>query len=160
MERPQDARPSPMRLAFYQPDQPGNVGAMLRLGACLGLSVDIIAPCGFPASAPSLRRAAMDYAEQVDLTLHDDWEAFRTAQAGRLLLLTTQGSENYCNFGFNRDDILLLGSESRGVPPEIHAEAVARLRIPLAPHARSLNVVNAAAMVVGEALRQTKGFPS
>lgn len=148
-----------MRLAFYQPDQPGNVGAMLRLGACLGLPVDIIAPCGFPASAPSLRRAAMDYAAQVDLTLHDDWDAFRKAQGGRLLLLTNQGAQGYTAFSYRRDDILLLGSESRGVPPEVHALADARLRIPLVPDARSLNVVNAAAMVVGEALRQTKAFP-
>ena len=148
-----------MRLAFYQPDQPGNVGAMLRLGACLGLAVDIIAPCGFPASAPALRRAAMDYAQQVDLTLHDDWQAFRKAQPQRLLLLTTQGAQGYSDFSYRGDDILLLGSESQGVPPEIHAQADARLRIPLVPEARSLNVVNAAAMVVGEALRQTKGFP-
>ena len=147
-----------MRLAFYQPDQPGNVGAMLRLGACLGLPVDIIAPCGFPASAPSLRRAAMDYAQQVDLTLHDDWDAFRRTRPERLLLLTTQGSVPYAAFSFRRDDILLLGSESRGVPADVHAVADGRLRIPLVEGARSLNVVNAAAMVVGEALRQTRGF--
>ena len=148
-----------MRIAFYQPDQPGNVGAMLRLGACLGLAVDIIAPCGFPTSAPALRRAAMDYAAQVDLTLHDDWDAFRKAQPQRLLLLTTQGAQGYTEFSYKSDDILLLGSESRGVPREVHAIAEARLRIPLVPDARSLNVVNAAAMVVGEALRQTKAFP-
>jgi len=147
-----------MRLAFYQPDQPGNVGAMLRLGACLGLPVEIIAPCGFPASAPALRRAAMDYADHVDFTLHDDWEAFRTLRPERLLLLTTQGATPYSGFGYRRDDILLLGSESRGVPENVHALADARLLIPLVPGARSLNVVNAAAMVAGEALRQTKGF--
>ena len=149
-----------MRLALFQPDIPQNLGAALRLGACLGISVDIVEPCGFPLSDKAVRRAAMDYAETVDARRHASWGEFLTTRSGRILLFTTRGSAPFHRFQFRPDDTLLFGRESAGVPDEVHAAADARLLIPLAPGARSLNVVNAAAMALGEALRQTDGFPS
>src|SRR3954471_17189391 len=149
-----------MRLALFQPDIPQNLGAALRLGACLGLPVDIIEPCGFPLSDRAVRRAAMDYAQTVDAVRHASWGEFLTARQGRLILFTTRGGLAFHQFEFRPTDILLFGRESAGVPDDVHAAAEARLFIPLAPGARSLNVVTAAAMAAGEALRQTDGFPS
>jgi len=152
-----------MRLALYQPDIPQNTGAMLRLAACLGIGVDLIEPCGFVWSDRRLRRAGMDYLEGVALTRHESWTAFQTvlaAQArGRLVLLTTSASTSYAEFAFRPGDTLLVGRESAGVPAEVHAAADARLVIPMRPGARSLNVALAAAIVLGEALRQTGALP-
>ena len=151
-----------IRLALYQPDIPQNTGAMLRLGACLTVPVDIVEPCGFPLSDKSLRRAGMDYLDQVDLTIHPGWEAFCSSlddRSRRLILLTTKAQTSYTAFGFGSSDVILTGRESAGVPDEVHRRADHRVIIPLSPHARSLNVANAAAMVLGEALRQTKSFP-
>lgn len=148
-----------MRLALFEPDIPQNAGAILRLGACLGLPVDIIEPCGFLFDDKRLRRAGMDYLDQVEMTRHDSWAAYARARTGRLLLLTTKGRTRYTDFPFRADDNLLLGRESAGVPEEVHAAADARLVIPLRPEARSLNVALAAAMVLSEALRQTESFP-
>ena len=147
-----------MRLALYQPDIPQNTGTILRLGACMGVGVDIIEPCGFPFSDKGLRRAGMDYLDQVDVTRHLSWEDFLENHGNkpcRLVLLTTRGSTTYTDFGFLRDDILLLGRESAGVPEEVHHAADARIKIPMAAGVRSLNIAVAAAMVLGEALRQT-----
>ena len=154
-----------MRLALFQPDIPQNLGAALRLGACLGISVDIIEPCGFPLSDKAVRRAAMDYAERAQAVRHPGWGEFLTtlgegAKKSRILLFTTRASAPFHRFEYRSDDILLFGRESAGVPDEVHAAADARLSIPLAPGARSLNVVSAAAMALAEALRQTDGFPS
>lgn len=148
-----------MRLALYEPDIPQNTGALLRLGACLGLPVDIIEPCGFLLDDKRLRRAGMDYLDQVEMTRHTSWTAYNSARAGRLVLLTTKGGTRYTDFAFRADDNLLLGRESAGVPEEVHAAADARLTVPLRPEARSLNVALAAAMVLSEALRQTGSFP-
>ncbi len=148
-----------MRLALYEPDIPQNTGALLRLGACLGLPVDIIEPCGFLFDDKRLRRAGMDYLDQVEMTRHTSWAAYNSARAGRLVLLTTKGGTRYTDFAFRPDDNVLLGRESAGVPEEVHAAADARLVIPLRPEARSLNVALAAAMVLSEALRQTESFP-
>jgi len=148
-----------MRLALFQPDIPQNAGALLRLGACLDVAVDIIEPCGFVFSDAGLRRAGMDYLEMAALTRHSSWEAFRARRRGRLVLLTSKGCDPYTGFAFEPEDTLLLGRESAGVPDEVHDGADARLRIPLKAGLRSLNVAQAAAMVLGEALRQTKGFP-
>jgi tRNA (cytidine/uridine-2'-O-)-methyltransferase len=154
---------SPMRIALYQPDIPQNAGTILRMGACLGVPVDIIEPAGFPASDKALRRAGMDYLDQAELTRHASFAAFQTwrrAKSGsRLVLLTTQAPFSYVDFAFDTGDILLLGRESAGVPPDVHAAADARLAIPLRPGMRSLNIALAAAMALGEALRQTGGFP-
>ncbi|MDJ0684256.1 MAG: tRNA (cytidine(34)-2'-O)-methyltransferase [Alphaproteobacteria bacterium] len=149
-----------MRLALFQPDIPQNTGAALRLAACLGVGADVIEPCGFVWSPDRMRRSGMDYLDKVDLVRHVNWDAFLAAKRGRLLLLTTKGSVPYTAFAFAPDDILLLGRESVGAPPDVHAVADARLTIPMAPGLRSLNVVTAAAMVLGEALRQTGGFPA
>jgi tRNA (cytidine/uridine-2'-O-)-methyltransferase len=150
---------SPMRLALYQPDIPQNAGSLMRLCACLGVAMDIIEPCGFLLSDRNFRRAGMDYRAGVDLTRHESWEAFDVRQAGRLLLLTTKAAAPYTAFAFAPGDTLLVGRESAGVPEAVHARADARLLIPMRAGMRSLNVAQAAAMVLGEALRQTEGFP-
>ena len=151
-----------MRLALFQPDIPQNLGSAVRLGACLGVPLDVIEPCGFPFSDRAVRRAAMDYAEKAEVVRHPSWEAFVGApkrSRSRLLLFTTRGAEPFHSFRYEPDDILLLGRESAGAPVEVHEAADARLFIPLVAGARSLNVVNAAAMALGEALRQTNAFP-
>ena len=151
-----------MRLALFQPDIPQNLGAAVRLTACLAVPLDVIEPCAFPLSDKSLRRAAMDYGEKAQVKLHPSWTAFLADPArgdGRLILFTTRGAEPYDQFHFQPGDTLLMGRESAGVPEPVHDAAQARLFIPLAPGLRSLNVVTAAAMALGEGLRRTKGFP-
>src|SRR5262249_22943132 len=149
-----------MRLALYEPDIPQNAGALLRLGACLGTAIDIIEPCGFLWSDRHLKRAGMDYLAQVEVTRHASWAEFLAARpGGRLLLLTTQGDVPYHRFVFRGDDTLLLGRESAGAPEAVHRAADARLRVPMLPGRRSLNVALVAALVLGEALRQTGQWP-
>ena len=148
-----------MRLALFEPDIPQNTGTILRLAACLGLGVDIIEPCGFAFSDRRLKRAGMDYIDRVSLIRHDSWADFETDKGDtRLILLTTKADLNYCEFNFTGTDTLLLGRESAGVPAQVHVVADARLTIPMSPDLRSLNIATAAAMVLGEALRQTGGF--
>jgi tRNA (cytidine/uridine-2'-O-)-methyltransferase len=149
-----------MRLALFQPDIPQNVGAGIRLAACLGAALDVIGPCAFPFSDRMLKRTALDYGEMADVTLHDGWSAFAQAPArgeGRIVLFTTRGAQPYTAFAFQPGDTLLFGRESAGVTDEVHEAAEARLVIPLRPGARSLNVITAAAMALGEAIRQTGG---
>lgn len=148
-----------MRLALYEPDIPQNAGALLRLGACLGVPVDIIEPAGFVLSDRRLRRAGMDYLGAAELARHQSWATFHAGRRGRLVLLTTKAPLAYHRFAFRPDDTLLLGRETAGVPQAVHEAADARLRIPLRPGLRSINVALAAAMVLGEALRQTEQFP-
>jgi tRNA (cytidine/uridine-2'-O-)-methyltransferase len=148
-----------MRLALFEPDIPQNTGALLRLGACLGVGVDIIEPCGFLLTDRGLKRAGMDYLDLADMRRHVSWARFQADRPpGRLLLLTTRGAQPYTGFSFAPTDTLLLGRESAGVPESVHNAADARLVIPMRPGARALNVTQAAAMVLGEALRQT-GLP-
>jgi tRNA (cytidine/uridine-2'-O-)-methyltransferase len=149
-----------MRLVLFEPDIPQNTGALLRLAACLGLGVDLIEPAGFILSDKRLRRAGMDYLDLVPLTRHSSWDAFYRAHSGRLVLLTTRAEARFTEFVFAPTDILLLGRESAGVPDFVHERADARIRVPMVPEARSLNVALAAAMVLSEALRQTMSFPS
>jgi tRNA (cytidine/uridine-2'-O-)-methyltransferase len=148
-----------MRLALFEPDIPQNAGALLRLGACLGVAVDVIEPCGFLLDDKRLRRAGMDYLAQAEWRRHRSWIAFRAEAPGRIVLLTTGGEVAYYDFAFTRDDTLMVGRESAGAPPEVAAACAARLRIPMRPAMRSLNVALAAALALGEALRQTEGFP-
>ena len=151
-----------MRLALFEPDIPQNTGTLMRLGACLGVPVDVIEPCGFVFDERRMRRAGMDYLDQVDLTRHASWTAYqagRAEQGRRLILLTTQAEISYTDFQFRPNDTVLLGRESAGVPDEVHKAADARITVPMAIDARSLNVAVAAAMVLGEGLRQTDGFP-
>lgn len=148
-----------MRLALFEPDIAPNTGAIMRLCACLGVPLDIIEPCGFVLSDRKLRRAAMDYLDRLDMARHDSWDVYRERPPqGRLVLLTTSASEIYTAFDFMPDDTLLLGRETAGVPDHVHETADARVRIPMAQGTRSLNVALAAAMVLGEALRQTGGM--
>lgn len=152
-----------MRLALFQPDIPQNLGAALRLGACLDVPIDVIEPCGFPLSDRAIRRAALDYGPSADVTRHASWTRFLEdplRSQGRVLLFTTRGASPFHQFQYRPGDVLLMGRESAGVPFDVHQAADARLYIPLSPGARSLNVVTAAAMALGEALRQTDGFPT
>ncbi len=145
----------PLRLALYQPDIPQNTGTLLRLGACLGVGIDIIEPCGFVWDDKRLRRAAMDYVDLLDYQRHSSWSAFQEQiQGRRLVLLSTKAAMPYTDFAFRPDDLLMVGRESAGVPDDVHARADARLLIPMVPAARSINVAVSAAMVLGEALRQ------
>ena len=152
-----------MRIALYQPDIAQNTGTILRLAACLGTEAHIIEPAGFPTSDRAFRRAGMDYLDQVRLARHVTWEAFerwRRDTALRLVLFTTRADRSYLEHRFAREDVLLFGRESAGVPDEVHAAADVRLVIPMQPGLRSLNVAMACAMAVGEALRQTGEWPS
>jgi tRNA (cytidine/uridine-2'-O-)-methyltransferase len=148
-----------MRLALYEPDIPQNAGAILRLGACFGVAVDVIGPCGFVLDDRRLKRVAMDYLDRVAIVRHASWHAFRQARRGRLVLLSTQASLPYHRFAFARDDVLLLGRETAGVPREVAAVVDASVVIPMRHGLRSLNVALAAAIVLGEALRQTALLP-
>lgn len=150
-----------MDLALYQPDQPQNTGTLLRLGACMGVKVHIIDPCGFAFSERALKRSAMDYIDHVDLMRHMDWDhfnAWRQDNDKRLVLLTTKGATVYCDYDYSDNDILLLGQESKGAPDFVHAASSGRVVIPMRPELRSLNIAVAAAMVLGEGLRQTEHF--
>jgi tRNA (cytidine/uridine-2'-O-)-methyltransferase len=149
-----------MRIALFEPDIPQNTGAVLRLAACLGVPVDIIEPCGFVWSDRHLRRAGLDYLDEVELKRHASWAAFtRDRAAGRLVLLTTSGTTILPAIRFERDDTLLFGRETSGVTEAVRAAADVTLRLPIRPGLRSLNVATAAALVLGEALRQTDSFP-
>lgn len=154
-----------MRLALFQPDIPQNTGTLLRLGACLDVALDIIEPCGFIFNEKAMRRAGMDYLEQVSYRRHNSWQdflAFRQEhpeEYGRLVLMTTHASNPYTEFSFAKNDIILMGRESAGVPQEVHKTVDARLLIPMNKNARSINMAVSAAMVLGEGLRQTNLFP-
>lgn len=150
------------RLAIFQPDIPQNTGTMLRLAACLGVPVEIIEPAAFDVSDRNLRRSGMDYLHHVSVTRHISWRAFeewRRESGTRLVLATTKGATPYVGFSYRPDDIILVGRESAGVPDEVHAAADARIVVPMLPGLRSLNVAVTAAMILGEALRQTHAFP-
>jgi tRNA (cytidine/uridine-2'-O-)-methyltransferase len=152
-----------MRLALFQPDIPQNLGGAIRLCACMAATLEIVEPCGFPLSDRLVRRAALDYAAGAHIVRHDSWDRFRAAAArrdGRLILFTTRAAIRFFDFAFAPGDTLLFGRESAGAPEAVHTAADASLVIPLAAGARSLNVVAAAAMALGEALRQTSAFPA
>jgi tRNA (cytidine/uridine-2'-O-)-methyltransferase len=147
-----------MQIALFQPDIPQNTGTILRLCACLDVAAHIIEPAGFPVSDRAFRRAGMDYLDQVRLTRHVSWTKFEEWRRGtgfRLVLFTTKGVTSYLDFRYGASDILLFGRETVGVTDEVVAAAEARLKIPIKPGLRSLNVAMAAAMAVGEARRQT-----
>jgi tRNA (cytidine/uridine-2'-O-)-methyltransferase len=149
-----------MRIALYQPEIPGNVGAILRLSACLGTAVDIIEPTGFVFSDARLKRAGMDYIDHVEIARHPDWDSFRVGAQGRVLLLSSKADTRIHDFAFAQSDILLMGQESAGVPPRVRDACDAAIRIPLNPAVRSLNVSVAAGIALAEALRQTGNLPA
>lgn len=149
-----------MRIALFEPEIAGNVGAVLRLGACMGTAVDLIEPMGFAWDDRRVRRAAMDYIDHVTIARHGGFEAFRaTAGSRRLVLFTTKSTQSAYDFRYRADDVLLFGKESAGVPPEVAEACDAQVRIPLRPQVRSLNLAMAAALALGEALRQTGALP-
>jgi tRNA (cytidine/uridine-2'-O-)-methyltransferase len=149
-----------MRLCLYQPEIAGNVGAVMRLGACMGVPIDLIEPMGFEWDDKRVRRTAMDYADHVEVIRHASFQAFRAAVVGRLILFTTKGSLSPYEFEFAEDDILMFGQESAGVPAQVAKQSDARLRIPIRGQVRSFNLATSAALALGEALRQTQGLPA
>jgi len=149
-----------MRLCLFEPEIAGNVGAVMRLGACFGVPIDLIEPMGFAWDDKRVRRTAMDYIDHVDVVRHASFEAFRQTTPGRLILFTTKAERSAYAFDFQADDILMFGKESAGVPSEIAAASDARLRIPIRPEVRSFNLATSAALALGEALRQTGGLPA
>lgn len=152
-----------MRLALFEPDIAQNAGTMMRLAACLGVAVDLIEPCGFIVGDAKFRRSAMDYLDRIDLVRHSSWAAFQAARLarpdpGRLVLLTTRADRRYIDARFEPGDTILVGRESAGVPDAVHQAADLRLIVPMQAGLRSINVALTAAMVLGEALRQTNLF--
>ncbi|MBE6449665.1 MAG: tRNA (cytidine(34)-2'-O)-methyltransferase [Alphaproteobacteria bacterium] len=148
-----------MRIALYQPDIAQNTGTIIRMAVCFGLPVDIIEPCGFVWDSKELKRAGMDYLEKADVSRHMSWETFLQKNPNkRIVLLTTKSSEPYNQFKFDRDDILLFGRESAGVPDEVHNYVQGRIRIPMKKEERSLNLAVSCAIATAEALRQTTFF--
>lgn len=151
-----------MRIVLYQPDIPQNTGTILRTAACLGISVDVVAPAGFDLSDRGLRRAALDYRAKAALTRHASWHAYKTAHVGtasRLVLLTTQGTEPHHTFAFQPEDRLLFGRETSGVPQAVHDDADYRVRIPIDADTRSLNLAQAVAIVVSDAMTKCRLWP-
>jgi tRNA (cytidine/uridine-2'-O-)-methyltransferase len=149
-----------MRIALFEPEIAGNVGAVLRLGACMGAAVDLIEPMGFVWDDRRVRRTAMDYIDHVTVARHAGFAAFRTAIGSRrLILFTTKSSRSAYDYGFTADDVLLFGKESAGVPPAIAEACDAQVRIPMRPEVRSMNLATSAALALGEALRQTATLP-
>ena len=148
-----------MRIALFQPEIAGNVGAVMRLGACFGVAIDLIEPMGFDWDDKRVRRTAMDYIDHVEVVRHASFHAFRAAAPGRLILFTTKGDRSPYDFAFRPDDILLFGKESGGVPAEVAERAEAMLRIPIRREVRSFNLATSAALALGEALRQTGELP-
>jgi tRNA (cytidine/uridine-2'-O-)-methyltransferase len=150
-----------MRIALFEPEIAGNVGAILRLGACLGAAVDLIEPLGFVWDDRRVRRTAMDYIDHVTVARHTDFEGFRASIGSRrLVLFTTKASQSAYEFEYGREDVLLFGKESGGVPAAVTEACDARVRIPMRPEVRSMNLATAAALALGEALRQTAALPS
>jgi tRNA (cytidine/uridine-2'-O-)-methyltransferase len=150
-----------MRIALFEPDIAQNTGTILRLAACLGVEAHIVEPAGFPTSDRAFRRAGMDYLDQVELHRHVSWaafEAWRRDNGLRLVLFSTKATVSYLDHAYRADDVLMFGRESAGVPEAVHHAADARLRIPMRAGLRSINVAMAAAMALGEAMRQTGGF--
>ena len=148
-----------MRIALFEPDIPQNTGNILRLGACLGIPIDIIEPTGFLIDDKRLRRASMDYLDYLDLTKHISWEDFydwSKKESYRLILLTTKSKKNFYNYNFNKNDIILFGRESAGVPDKVHNSVNERLTIPMVKGPRSINLSSSVAIVTAEAVRQLR----
>ena len=152
-----------IKIALFEPDIPQNTGSILRLIACFGLQLDIIGPCGFLLSEKKMRRSGMDYIDTAYFRLHESWDAFqedRLKFSSRLILATTSSNQSYNSFKFERGDIILFGRESAGVPKYVHEAADKSVHIPIISEMRSLNIVQAASILVGESLRQLDGFPN
>lgn len=147
-----------MRLVTFQPDIPQNLGSMIRICACFGIPLDVVGPCGFPFSVKALRRSAMDYADIADVTHHDDWGSFQAQPRGRLVVLTTTGTESLWNFNFEVEDSLLMGRESAGVTSDVRDAADHVVYLPMPGGGRSMNVTVCAGIALSEAMRQCRLF--
>ncbi len=147
-----------MKIALYQPDIPQNCGAMIRLAACMDAELDIIEPCGFLWDERKIRQSALDYYDKITITRHVSWQKFFDLYQGhrRIILMSTKTDAPYTGFTFRADDILLAGRESAGVPEDVHNTVDAEICIPMKNNLRSLNIVNATSMILGEAIRQTE----
>ena len=148
-----------MRIALFEPDIPQNAGNIFRLGACLGIPIDIIEPAGFVIDDKRVKRASMDYIKYLNLSKHNSWLKFydwSKENSYRIILLTTKSKESYFNYRFKKNDILLFGRESAGVPDEVHNLSHERLTIPMIKGPRSINLSSSVAMVASEAVRQLK----
>lgn len=146
-----------LKIALYQPDIPQNVGAMIRLCACMGVGLEMIEPASFPWDERKIKQSAMDYMKDFEIKRHTSWDAFReTYGESRVILMTTKAATPYTAFRFKPDDILLAGSESAGVPQTVHESVDERILIPMEGQMRSLNIVNATSMILSETLRQTR----
>ncbi len=151
----------PVALALYQPDIANNTGTLIRLGACLDVTIHLIHPTGFPFSPKALARAGLDYLDHAAVQEHDSWSRFDTWRRGekrRLVLLTTKSEQSAYQASYRPDDILMVGRESAGVPDAVAEACDLRLRIPMRLGLRSINVALAATLILGEAKRQTDGF--
>jgi tRNA (cytidine/uridine-2'-O-)-methyltransferase len=146
-----------LSIALYQPDIPQNVGAMIRLCACMDVGLEVIEPASFPWDERKIKQSAMDYIDKLQMVRHSSWNAFAEARAGRrVVLMSTKAGQPYLDFTFRPDDILLAGSESAGVPEDVHNAVDGRIFIPMRAGLRSMNVVNATSMILGETLRQIR----
>lgn len=149
-----------MRIALFEPEIAGNVGAVMRTAACFGAAVDLIEPLGFPWDDRRVRRAAMDYIDHVEVVRHRSFDAFRKSVGdSRLVLFTTRATQSSYAFEYRDDDILLFGKESAGVTDEVRAAVDASVRLPMRAEVRSLNLATSAAISLAEALRQTGTLP-
>ena len=148
-----------LRVALFEPEIAGNVGNVLRLCACMGAGVDLIEPLGFAWDDRRVRRSAMDYIDHVAVTRHSDFDAFRNAVSGRLVLFTTRATNSSYDFAYRDDDILLFGKESAGVSDAVRSSVDAQVRLPMRAQVRSLNLATSVGMALGEAMRQTGSLP-
>ena len=146
-----------MHIALYKPDIPQNTAAIIRLSACLNLKVHIIEPCGFDLNDPRFKRVVMDYMGLSKIFRYQDYnELFIKNKKKRIILVTTKATKNYHRFKFKKDDILLFGRESAGVPENLHKTIKNKVKIPMNKKTRSLNVAMSVAIISAEALRQNK----
>ena len=145
------------KIALYEPDIPQNTAAIIRTCACLGVKLEIIEPCGFLLTDKRFKRVVMDYMDWDKIDIYQSFEKFFEAKKNqRIVLMTTKASVSYTKFKFEKNDTILFGRESAGVPESVHQLINARLRIPMSEDTRSLNIASSVAIILAESLRQTK----
>ena len=150
-----------MHIALYKPDIPQNTAAIIRLGACLNLKIHIIEPCGFNLNDARFKRVVMDYLELSKIFRYEDYDEFLSKnKRKRIVLMTTKAKKNYHRFIFKKNDILLFGRESAGVPESLHRNIKNKVKVPMNKKTRSLNVAMSVAIISAEALRQNNLFKS
>ncbi len=144
------------KIALYQPDIPQNTAAIIRTCSCLGVRLEIIEPCGFFLTDPRFKRVVMDYMDLSSIKFYKSYEDFdKVKKNQRVILVTTKAKQDYINFEFKKDDTLLFGRESSGVPEKLHKNINYKIKIPMIENKRSLNLATSAAIIISESLRQT-----